>query len=107
MTREMTIEEMVAQRAQPIITRQVHKMTFAIMGTDYTAECEKRLYDTLSGDEFYARSAAGDFVVAWCKQTGFNWGSVEIVRIDHYPHGNSGGHYCITALVEERVKEEA
>ena len=100
---KMTIAEQVAQRTQPIISEQVHRMTFAVMGTDYTAECEKQLYNALSGERFEAFNAAGDFVVAWCKHTGFKWGSVSIASLDHYSHGNGGGHYCITALIGEHV----
>ena len=101
MKREMTIAEMVAQRSQPIITEQVTRMTFAIMGTSYTPDCEKRLYEALGGDKWEANHAASDFIVAWCNHTGFKWGSISIANIVHYPHGNDGGHYCITALVTE------
>jgi hypothetical protein len=108
MTREMTIEEIVAERAQPIITKQVHEMTFAVMGSDYSPVVEKMLYDKLGGEHFEANMVASDFVVAWCKTNGGwgnKWGSVRIASIDHYSHGKNGGHYCITALIEEVAKE--
>jgi hypothetical protein len=105
MTKEMTIAEMAAERTQPIITDQVHRMTFAVMGDYYTADCEKQMYNLLSGESFAANNAASDFVVAWCNRTGFKWGSISIASISHYKHGNEGGHYCITALISERVSD--
>lgn len=100
-------EDKVASSAQPIITKKVQCLTFAIMGTSYTAEPERRLYDKLGGDKFYAQIAAGDFVVAWCNYNGIKWGCVNVIKIDHYSHGEYGGHYCITALIEDRINEES
>lgn len=104
---EDTTEEAVAKTAHPIIARQVYEMTFAVMGSTYTEGAEKELYNKLSGE--YANAAASDFVVAWCKINGGwgkKWGSVRISGIEHYKHGEHGGHYCITALMEECEKEE-
>lgn len=100
---KMTVEEKAAQYAYPIITRQVHEMIFAVHGTKYnTDSAEHKLYKKLQGNEFYAKIAASDFVVAWCKTAGFNWGSIRISQIQHIQHGNpSNGHYCITALIQE------
>lgn len=104
---KMTVEEKAAQLAYPIITRQVHEMTFAVHGTEYnTDSAENELYKKLQGDEFYAKIAASDFVVAWCKAAGFKWGSIRISQIQHIQHGKfNSGHYCITALIQESESE--
>lgn len=98
-------EDTVASYSQPIIAKQVQCLTFTVGGWSWAAEPERRLYDKLGGDKFYAGIAAGDFVVAWCNYNNVKWGCVSISRIDHYSHGN-GGHYCITALIEDSVIAE-
>jgi hypothetical protein len=98
-------EDTVASYSQPIIAKQVQCLTFAVDGYSWSNEADKRLYAKLSGDKFDASMAASDFVVAWCNYNNIKWGCVSISRIDHYPHGNDGGHYCITALIEDSVNK--
>ena len=101
---------MAAQRSQPIIAEQVHRMTFAISGATYTEDNEKRLYEAIRDDKHGGYSEAMEFVAAWCNHTGFKWGSISIAGIHHHKHGNNGeygGHYCITALITDRIEEES
>ena len=94
-------EDTVASYSQPIIEKQVRQLTFAVGNYGFESEAERNLYNKLSGDKFYASTAASDFVVAWCNYNNVKWGCVSISSVEHY-----GRHYCITALIEERAEEE-
>lgn len=99
--------ERAAKHINNIIKERTTKYTFAVSGDDYTAIEERRLYEELQRESFWAVHAASETVVKWCKNNGIEWGSIRIdpCTITYYKHGETGGHYCFDAYITDRITD--
>jgi len=87
---------------------QAQIITILVSSSEYGSSSDQAVYMAMKAtDDFYKNHIAGDLAVAYCNNKGIEWGTIRVINIVHYDHGNNknSGHYIIEAVVFLRVKE--
>lgn len=84
---------------------QVQLVRVFVSGHEFDSEAEKAVYKAMRADEeFWKGHIASDVVEAYCEDKGIEWGSIRVIRINHYESVKNSGHYVIEAIVGARAK---
>ena len=87
---------------------QAQIITILVSSSEYGSSSDQAVYTEMkAADDFWKNHIAGDLAVAYCNNKGIEWGTIRVINIAHYDHGNrkNSGHYIIEAVVFPRVKE--
>lgn len=84
---------------------QVQLVRVFASGYKFESEASKAVYKAIQNNEhFWQWHIASDMVEAYCEDKGIKWGTIRVISVNHYPKGETEGHYVIEAIVGARVK---
>lgn len=84
---------------------QVQLVHIFASGYKFESEANKAVYKAMQNNEYlWQRHIASDMVEAYCEDKGIERGTIRVISVNHYPKGETEGHYVIEAIVGARVK---
>lgn len=85
--------------------KQVQLVRIFVMGYQFESKANQVVYKAMRNSEhFWQWQIASDMVEAYCADKGIEWGTIRIISVNHYPKGETEGHYVIEAIIGAKAK---